>query len=563
MKGSLILSIVTFILIPLHIYCQTPGQITNQQQKRIALIIGNGNYIAGPLANPENDARAMKAALQNVGFEVTKYENLTQGQMKKAIDEFGDKLKAYDVGLFYYAGHGIQSKGNNYLIPVDAQLTTEKQVEYDCVQADRILALMDGSVTKVNIIILDACRNNPFERSWTRSATGKGLAFMDAPTGTLIAYATSPGKTASDGSGINGLYTSAILESIQISDITILQMFQNVRNIVVQKSNNQQIPWESTSLIGDFYFSRSIVSYKNVPVIGDIKETITYGKIELTSEISGELYLDDNKIYTLKSNTLVSIDSVATGDHIIKISGPENWLKNITVNKDQTTSIHAKKDLDYIIKSANRNEFTDYRDGRKYSWVKIGDQIWMAENLAYLPRVNAPFVGSKTDPYYYVYGYNGDDVDSARATKNYIIYGTLYNWPAAMNGSLSSNLNPSGVKGICPNGWHLPSDAEWKELSEYLGGQRISGSKLKETGFDHWYDPNTSAANSSGFTALPGGIRFNNEFLYLGLYGLWWSSSGNFERYTWTRILSNKNGKLRRGRYDGGHGYSIRCVRDK
>ena len=157
----------------------------------------------------------MKNALVQYGFDVIEYENLTQSRMKMAMDEFGGKLKGYDVGLFFYAGHGIQSKGYNYLIPVDANLKSEEQVEYDCVQADRILAFMESSGTKVNIIILDACRNNPFERSWTRSSAGKGLAFMTAPGGSLIAYATAPGSTASDGSGNNGLYTSAILESIK------------------------------------------------------------------------------------------------------------------------------------------------------------------------------------------------------------------------------------------------------------------------------------------------------------------------------------------------------------
>ena len=227
----------------------------SQPQKKIALVIGNANYLTSILANPENDARAIGEVLQKLGFTVFKYENLNQSQMKKAIDDFGSELKGNDIGLFYYAGHGIQSKGYNYLIPVDAKLITEKQVEYDCVQADRILALMEGSGSKVNILILDACRNNPFERSWTRAETGMGLAFMNAPKGTLIAYATSPGSTASDGSGEHGLYTSAILESILIPNITILQMFQNVRSIVSQKSNDKQTPWESTSLTGDFYFN--------------------------------------------------------------------------------------------------------------------------------------------------------------------------------------------------------------------------------------------------------------------------------------------------------------------
>lgn len=234
-----------------------PSRPDTSSQKRLALVIGNGNYLNSTLANPENDAREIKSALALYGFDVIEYENLNQSQMKKAMDEFGEKLKNYDVGLFFYAGHGIQSKGSNYLIPVDASLRSEEQVEYDCVQADRIVGLMEASGTKVNIIILDACRNNPFERSWTRAASGKGLAYMNAPSGTLIAYATAPGSTASDGSGQNGLYTSAILESIKIPNITILQMFQNVRSIVSMRSEKQQIPWESTSLTGDFYFYRA------------------------------------------------------------------------------------------------------------------------------------------------------------------------------------------------------------------------------------------------------------------------------------------------------------------
>jgi hypothetical protein len=230
------------------------GLNPGQAQKRLALVIGNGNYSSSVLANPENDARSMAAVLKKLGFTVLKYENLTQNQMKKAIDDFGISLKNYDVGLFYYAGHGIQAKGTNFLIPVDAELKTEAQVEYDCVQADRVLAFMEESGAKVKILILDACRDNPFERSWTRAASGRGLVTMDAPGGSIIAYSTSPGKTAGDGSGNNSPYTSAILESIQIPDITITQMFQNVTKIVNQKSGKQQTPWIASSLTGDFYF---------------------------------------------------------------------------------------------------------------------------------------------------------------------------------------------------------------------------------------------------------------------------------------------------------------------
>jgi hypothetical protein len=251
-----ILKVIFILLVAFSsasIYSQNSGKTGNE--KRLALVIGNAKYtFSGELSNPENDAKAMKTALLQVGFDVFEYENLTEPQMKAAIDDFGKRLKNYSVGLFFYAGHGIQSKGFNYLIPVDANLQTEQQIEYDCVQADRVLGLMEAAGSPVNIVILDACRNNPFERSWSRSTEGGGLAFMNAPGGSLIAYATSPGRTASDGAGSNGLYTSALLENLKKPDMNILQMFQSVRRTVSDKSFKKQIPWESTSLTSDFYF---------------------------------------------------------------------------------------------------------------------------------------------------------------------------------------------------------------------------------------------------------------------------------------------------------------------
>jgi hypothetical protein len=226
-------------------------------EKRLALIIGNADYVfGGSLSNPVNDARSMEDILKKVGFEVMKYENLNQKDMKKAIDNFGVRLTGYDIGLFYYAGHGIQSDGFNYLIPVEAQLLSYEDVDYDCVRADRVLSKMEFAATSVNIIILDACRNNPFERQWTRTTSGKGLAFMDAPSGSMIAYATSPGRTAADGSGRNGLYTSILLNYIQQKGLQIEEVFKNVRRDVESQSGGSQVPWESTSLKGQFYFRR-------------------------------------------------------------------------------------------------------------------------------------------------------------------------------------------------------------------------------------------------------------------------------------------------------------------
>jgi TolB-like protein/Flp pilus assembly protein TadD len=236
-------------LIALFLFC---AQVYSQE-KRLALVIGNGDYIKNSLSNPVNDAKSIENALRKIGFEVRRYENLGQKEMARAIDDFGNRLQKYDIGLFFYAGHGVQSKGFNYLIPVDATLKSESDVEYNCVRADRVLGKMEDARNKINIVILDACRDNPFERSWTRSSRGKGLATMTAPVGSIIAFATSPGNTASDGTGENGLYTSGILTFIDEPGITAIQMFQKVTAFVLKRSNSQQLPWVSTSLTGDFY----------------------------------------------------------------------------------------------------------------------------------------------------------------------------------------------------------------------------------------------------------------------------------------------------------------------
>jgi hypothetical protein len=222
---------------------------------RLALLIGNSAYTSGGnLRNPVNDVRDIKAALEELGFRVIKYENCTQRSMKEAIDDFGEELRGHEVGLFFYAGHGVQVGGENYLVPVDAKLQSEKVVEYDCVRADRVLAMMEGAGSKTNIVIIDACRDNPFERSWRRGGASRGLAFMNAPSGALIAYATAPGRTAGDGTGRNGVYTAALLDHVRTAGITIEQMFKRVRVTVEERTNKAQTPWESTSLRGEFYF---------------------------------------------------------------------------------------------------------------------------------------------------------------------------------------------------------------------------------------------------------------------------------------------------------------------
>lgn len=226
----------------------------NAPAARIALVIGNANYKNAPLRNPINDAYGMSIKLQQLGFQVTYLEDATQAQMLDAIDRFGKSLdKTNDIGLFYYAGHGMQSNGRNYLIPLHAHLKREYELKFAGVDVGRVLETMKAAGNPMNIVILDACRDNPFAHSFR--SMQHGLAQMDAPSGTLIAYATSPGEVASDGKGANGIYTSNLLANIADSNITVEQMFKRVRAGVMQESNGQQIPWESSSLVGDFYFN--------------------------------------------------------------------------------------------------------------------------------------------------------------------------------------------------------------------------------------------------------------------------------------------------------------------
>lgn len=221
-------------------------------EQRIALVIGNGTYETGPLRNPVNDARAMGGMLRDLGFEVTLRENLDQKEMKREIYSFGQRLLKGGVGLFYYAGHGMQVNGRNYLIPVGARMEHEKQVEFEAVDAGAVLAEMDNARNRLNIVVLDACRDNPFARSFR--STVQGLATMNAPSGTLIAYATAPGSVANDGPGENGVYTGELIKTLQTPGLKIEDVFKQVRSGVRESTQGKQIPWESSSLEGDFYF---------------------------------------------------------------------------------------------------------------------------------------------------------------------------------------------------------------------------------------------------------------------------------------------------------------------
>lgn len=220
--------------------------------QRVALVIGNGAYAEGALKNPINDARAMAATLRELDFEVSVLENGDRAAMQRAVVEFGRKLREDTVGLFYFAGHGMQVRGSNYLIPVNSSIDSEEEVEVEAVDVNYVMSRMALAKSRFNIVILDACRNNPFQRSF-RSANN-GLAAISAPTGTLIAYATAPGSVASDGEAANGIYTSELVSAIRRPGLSMEEAFKQARSRVIQRSQGKQTPWESSSVVGEFSF---------------------------------------------------------------------------------------------------------------------------------------------------------------------------------------------------------------------------------------------------------------------------------------------------------------------
>jgi len=233
----------------------------SQEEKRLALVIGNANYEKGELKNPVNDARLIASTLDSLDFDVILKENIeSQIDFKRAILEFGKKRPKYDIAFVYYAGHGVQVSDENYLLPTKVEFSSEDEVEMFGVSVQDIMRYLKAQTNEVNILVLDACRDNPFESNWnkTRSLKGKGLAKIPPPTGSLIAFSTDSGQTAPDGSGENSVYTSSLAKNILLENTSIDQVFRNVRSEVLVATNQLQRPVEATQLTGKAF-------YLNVP----------------------------------------------------------------------------------------------------------------------------------------------------------------------------------------------------------------------------------------------------------------------------------------------------------
>ena len=240
--------------------------------ERLALVIGNGAYANAPrLANPANDAADIAQSLRSIGFEIVEGRDLDKRTMEQKIVEFGHKLDGASLALFFYAGHGLQVSGQNYLVPIDAKLQRAGDLSFETINVNQVLAQMEAD-KRVNLVFLDACRDNPLARSFartlgdTRSASvGRGLASIQSAVGTMIAYATQPDNTALDGAGRNSPFTTALLKHIATPGLEVRSMMTRVRADVLAATRDRQLPWDHSSLIGEVVLAPASVTAAAAP----------------------------------------------------------------------------------------------------------------------------------------------------------------------------------------------------------------------------------------------------------------------------------------------------------
>ena len=342
-----------------------------QDEKRLALVIGNANYDKGELKNPVNDARLIASTLDSLDFDVILKENLeNRTDFIRSIREFGNKRSEYDVAFVYYAGHGIQVDDENFLLPTKEEFSSEEDVLDFGVSVQNIMRYLRAQTNEVNILILDACRDNPFESNWntTRSLKGGGLAKIPPPTGSLIAFSTDSGQTAPDGDGDNSVYTISLAKNMLLEDTSIDQVFRNVRAEVLSETGGMQRPVEATQLTGQtFYFKkRSISSYEKEFLYlinnNDFERArILTDDMKKNHKINHITWLLNGHILNIENKFIEAIKSYETS---LKIKVTSNGLISFVGEKAHPTGIVQSIHEEYFAKDSLEdkmiNVFTNY-----------------------------------------------------------------------------------------------------------------------------------------------------------------------------------------------------------
>ncbi len=322
-------------------------------EERYALIIGNSTYLNSPLRNTINDAGAIRDALGRQGFDVKYFTDLSYKSMVSAIQNFGKSLSEGSVGLFYYAGHALQHEGKNYLIPIADVELSEAELEFEAVDLNRILSALKHSKSDTKIVILDSCRNNPF-RGFSRSQSSNGLAITTSDAkGMIIAYSTAPGQVALDGvGGTHSPYTNALVKYIGTPNLSIEQVFKKTRSEVVELTKGRQIPWENSSLIGDFHFSTSNQTVKTEPNV-EKRESVVKAYSDLSAETLINVHSDE-------------LTNGEKGPQLIKIESGEFMMGGNRYNERPEHKVSIEEGLSMSIDEITRSDYNKYlRDVEK------------------------------------------------------------------------------------------------------------------------------------------------------------------------------------------------------
>ena len=358
-----------------------------EKETRHALVIGNAAYKVGRLFNPANDAKDMASVLKELGFEVNLLVDANRKEIRQAIRDLGSELKKGGVGLFYFAGHGMQVKGVNYLIPIETDIDAEHEIQDEAIDAGSVLRAMQEAENPLNIVILDACRNNPFARSFR--STHQGLAEMDAPKGALIVYATAPGSVADDGPFRNGMFTAHLLKHIKDPGIEVGRMLRKVRVDVLRETNEKQIPWDSSSLTGEFYFAGS---GKARPDVSASKEKDTTSASYLASAARGE-----------------ELPSIAVLPFTNLSDDPEQEYFSDGITEDIITDLSKIKDILVIA----RNSTFLYK-GRTVDVKRVGEKLGVryvmegsVQRYQDRVRINAKLIDASTSFHLWAERYDG------------------------------------------------------------------------------------------------------------------------------------------------------------
>ncbi|CAN5214228.1 hypothetical protein BH09BAC3_BH09BAC3_26000 [soil metagenome] len=482
-------------------FCFILSQHSFAQQQKYALVIGAKSYqYVAPLRNSLNDAQDMAATLKKKGFTVVEvYEPATKRIMQDGIIRYFKLLegKPEASGLVFYSGHGMQVKGVNYLIPIQANPQIEADLDDQCVNMDYVMRAIQQAGNGLNIFIIDACRNNPF-RGFSRSGE-KGLSMVDTPQGSYIVYATKPGSVASDGTGRNGLFTSKLLQYINIEGLNIEQVFKQVAKDVATTSGNEQRPWIASDYTGDFYFTPGVNKATNTqPSTQPIVKTepvyvapttiafdYGYGSSDApTVTVGSQLWLGKN----------LNVDRFANGDPIPEAQTEEEWKRADT--QKQSAWCYYNND------PANGRTY-----GKLYNWYAVNDTRGLAPTGWHVPS------DSEWDILIKRFLANGEELNKLVTSGNFTYQ--------VNEGAGASLKNSSG----------------WNE--------------------------NGNGTNASGIAGLPGGRRATNgTFDAIGKFGYWWSSSEGTPSRAWNRSLSGNGGKAFRDGGTKVSGFSVRCVRD-